>query len=76
MGDSDQASKHRIERRYRHARETLGVLRKLLASQGRDPETAATLHEIHAQHERELGHHANAERAEERARDAKRRSQR
>jgi hypothetical protein len=54
----------------RQARETIEVLRRLRAS-GNSREDIVSLHELHARHERELGHEENAARADARARYAK-----
>ena len=61
----------RIDLHQRHARETIAALRRLNGSVSK-PEDRAALHELHARHERELGHHDNAAQAEARARKARR----
>ena len=67
-GRHDAAERHR-----RHARETVEALQRLSESAG-GHEDVIHLHELHARHERELGHDENAARAEQRARTARRRS--
>ena len=48
------------------------ALKRLRRSNNR-PKDVVGLHELHARHERELGHHDNAARAEARARKARKR---
>ena len=62
------------EQRVRHARETIAQTRRLLETPG-DLAEIIRFHQLHARHERELGHDATADRAELRARNAQHRPQ-
>jgi hypothetical protein len=65
-GDSDE--------RNRRARETLDALHRVHPSNHPSFEDIARLHDIHAQHEREVGNEGRAAAAEERARRARSRA--
>jgi hypothetical protein len=69
-GAGQDERQERIDLHRRHGRETVAALRRLNGSDTK-PEDRAALHEIHARHERELGHNDNAAQAEARARRAR-----
>jgi hypothetical protein len=68
--DQELPRQKRIDLRLCHARETIAALTRLRGPK-RAPEDLVQLHELHARHERELGHPGNAARAETRARNAR-----
>jgi hypothetical protein len=71
--DDKQQQKGRWQRRARHAQETMQLVRRL--RQRPTLEDAILLHELHAQHERELGHDQRADEADARAEAARLRLQ-
>lgn len=65
----DQAAE--LNTRARHIEETAETLERVNPRNSPTLEEIAQFHELHARHERELGHEANARAAEERARRAR-----
>jgi len=61
----------RLIMRAQTARETAEAVKRVNPRNNPSLEDIAQFHELHARHERELGHEANALAAEERARHAR-----
>lgn len=65
------AENERLITRARTARETAEAVERVNPRNNPTLEDIAQFHELHARHERELGHEAKARAAEERARHAR-----